>query len=501
MKYYFRKKILPFVLIFTCVQNAFTQSEVETKNSNGESEYRNPDGTFKESKHHEIPGEKYSWEIEIQPYESPDLSKKEEHETRYREHSGETGEGSKSNKSNQNFKEKSYSPYMAERNKVFQEVQNVDVLFENNKNKLLETTSTTKYERVNESYQNQEGLIPPEKLSRTGILLGSLVLSNQNSLFSPITKPLNIEIEDFKRNALKEELRSLFPEVYNKNAQEVMQAKMTLRDWSLIKDVIDDSIFQNEFINAQDAIQNIQNSINLTGLGPVESDLIHTIEGFNQKAFSRFADYLSSYIGSINTQQFDAGPEQQKHATEQLKAAFKDVALNQDYLSAASRILEVKNDLSNFKPAEAPAVDPIDFVPAGEILKIGKFLTMSGIEVILSKVTTIEAKNLIRSAAINVSERRITVLGKVGSYKELARELKANYFDIPDEIWKSMADSERKAANTKFLDRAVGRGDEIILSNRVMDIKVVTGHFREELDYMIEVKGYHLSPDGMRLIK
>jgi hypothetical protein len=63
-----------------------------------------------------------------------------------------------------------------------------------------------------------------------------------------------------------------------------------------------------------------------------------------------------------------------------------------------------------------------------------------------------------------------------------------------------MSSAEQWGANVKFLDRAIARGDKIILSNKVTDISKVTGAFRKELNYLIE-KGYKLSSDGLEMIK
>ena len=50
-------------------------------------------------------------------------------------------------------------------------------------------------------------------------------------------------------------------------------------------------------------------------------------------------------------------------------------------------------------------------------------------------------------------------------YIRVADELGAKRFSIPPEIWGKMDDVERWAANTKFLDRMIARGDEVVLSN------------------------------------
>ncbi len=94
----------------------------------------------------------------------------------------------------------------------------------------------------------------------------------------------------------------------------------------------------------------------------------------------------------------------------------------------------------------------------------------------------------------------VTVLGKYPDYLNIASELGANKFQIPAKIWNSMSAAEQWAANMKFLDRAIGRGDVIVLSNRVTDINKVSGAFRQELDYLIN-RGYRLSSDGLKMVK
>lgn len=63
-----------------------------------------------------------------------------------------------------------------------------------------------------------------------------------------------------------------------------------------------------------------------------------------------------------------------------------------------------------------------------------------------------------------------------------------------------MSKAEQWAANQKFLDRAIARGDDILLSNPVRNINDVTGAFRQELDYLMS-NGFSLSADGARLVR
>ncbi len=106
-----------------------------------------------------------------------------------------------------------------------------------------------------------------------------------------------------------------------------------------------------------------------------------------------------------------------------------------------------------------------------------------------------KAANVVDEAA-SAAKTGTTVLGKYPDYINLAGELGAKRFNIPISVWNKMTSSEQWAANVKFLDRMITRGDKIVLSNRVIDINKVTGAFRQELDYLIS-KGYKLSSDGL----
>ena len=100
----------------------------------------------------------------------------------------------------------------------------------------------------------------------------------------------------------------------------------------------------------------------------------------------------------------------------------------------------------------------------------------------------------------DVAKMGTTVLGKYPQYIELAGKLNARRFNIPSNVWNKMTPAEQWAANVKFLDRTIARGDKILLSNPVKNINNVSGYFRKELDYLIG-KGYRLSKDGTQLIK
>jgi hypothetical protein len=90
------------------------------------------------------------------------------------------------------------------------------------------------------------------------------------------------------------------------------------------------------------------------------------------------------------------------------------------------------------------------------------------------------------------------VLGRYPRYVELSDELNARRFQIPDEVWKRMTPDEQWAANQRFLDRTISRGDEIILSSPVKDLPPQSA-FAKELRYM-RSKGYRVSKDGKKLL-
>ena len=92
-----------------------------------------------------------------------------------------------------------------------------------------------------------------------------------------------------------------------------------------------------------------------------------------------------------------------------------------------------------------------------------------------------------------------TVLGHRPACVDLAKELNARYLNIPDEIWLRMSDAERWAANQRFLDRMIARGDNIRLATPIEEMRKNT-FFAREIEYLFE-KGYKASPDGCWLIK
>lgn len=91
-----------------------------------------------------------------------------------------------------------------------------------------------------------------------------------------------------------------------------------------------------------------------------------------------------------------------------------------------------------------------------------------------------------------------SVLGHYPGYLEKASELGARRFSVPPEVWAKMTDAERWAANQKFLDRLILRGDEVILSTPAG--RAIPGSsFARELEYL-QSQGYRLVDNGTRLV-
>jgi hypothetical protein len=95
-------------------------------------------------------------------------------------------------------------------------------------------------------------------------------------------------------------------------------------------------------------------------------------------------------------------------------------------------------------------------------------------------------------------QRGKIVLGHYPEYIEKARELDARIFNIPSHIWSRMSDVERWAANQKFLDRAIARGDDVILATNAAAARAGSW-FARELEYLA-TKGYRVAEDGMKMI-
>jgi hypothetical protein len=111
---------------------------------------------------------------------------------------------------------------------------------------------------------------------------------------------------------------------------------------------------------------------------------------------------------------------------------------------------------------------------------------------------TLKKCNSARAVAPAKRTSGSTVLGHYPDYMNMADSLGHRRFYIPDAAWDKMTDAQRWAANQKFLDRTISRGDDILLSTPLD--KVIPGsYFERELQYL-SGKGYRPSADGTRLV-
>jgi hypothetical protein len=97
------------------------------------------------------------------------------------------------------------------------------------------------------------------------------------------------------------------------------------------------------------------------------------------------------------------------------------------------------------------------------------------------------------------ASRGRAVLGHYPEYVRMAERLRARRFNIPASVWDRMTDAERWAANQRFLDRMIRRGDDIHVATPLDSVRPGT-YFEKELQYL-GTRGFTPSPDGTRLIK
>ena len=105
--------------------------------------------------------------------------------------------------------------------------------------------------------------------------------------------------------------------------------------------------------------------------------------------------------------------------------------------------------------------------------------------------------------AEQTANRVAAVIGKFSNspnYLEVAENLGAKKFNIPQHIWAKMSEAQRWTANQKFLDRAIGRGGDFMLDKPIKGISSVSGQLRKELNYLSQ-RGYELSRDGSRMVR
>jgi hypothetical protein len=92
----------------------------------------------------------------------------------------------------------------------------------------------------------------------------------------------------------------------------------------------------------------------------------------------------------------------------------------------------------------------------------------------------------------------ITVIGRYPQYLDLGSRIGGRVFNIPNDVWNKMSEAARWAANQKFLDRAICRGDKFLLSDDALNAPSGT-IFKKEVEYLLS-RGYEIIDDGFGMI-
>jgi hypothetical protein len=115
------------------------------------------------------------------------------------------------------------------------------------------------------------------------------------------------------------------------------------------------------------------------------------------------------------------------------------------------------------------------------------------------KITAAGAKSTKAGRVVAPANRATgtTVIGRHPDYVELSERLGARRFDVPKSVWDSWTPEQQWAANRRFLDRTITRGDEIVLATPVR--QAGRSFYRRELGYLFS-KGYRMADDGRHLV-
>lgn len=147
-----------------------------------------------------------------------------------------------------------------------------------------------------------------------------------------------------------------------------------------------------------------------------------------------------------------------------------------------------KSGISDFMQADA----------AGRAGIIGETAGHNGFDVTLA-VLAAEAPSVVHNIRAGVAGKGgTTVLGHYPEYVKLAEKLDAKVFQVPTEVWNKMTPAEQWAANAKFLDRAITRGDTFQLATKASEARAGS-FFERELQYLAG-KGYTIGSGGTSLL-
>ncbi len=109
-----------------------------------------------------------------------------------------------------------------------------------------------------------------------------------------------------------------------------------------------------------------------------------------------------------------------------------------------------------------------------------------------------EAAKASETAGVVAEKAGTSVIGHTPDYVNMAQDLKANYFKVPAEQWNALSETEKWAANQKFLDEAIARADIFRLATPLDKVREGSV-LQQEIQYLSS-KGYRLNADATALI-
>jgi hypothetical protein len=155
---------------------------------------------------------------------------------------------------------------------------------------------------------------------------------------------------------------------------------------------------------------------------------------------------------------------------------FSSGQFNNQLQTTASALNDASANNSNLSITILPAQTAIDKAQNGDFSGFESTIALGTIAGYTLPYTT-------GLSTVVVDGAGTTVLGSYPQYIELAQQLGANYFSIPAEEWAQMTAAEQWAANQAFLDAAIARGDNFLLSNAVTD---ASSYLAREIQYLID---------------
>ena len=259
---------------------------------------------------------------------------------------------------------------------------------------------------LDQVYSNDVDLITNSQKVRIINLTSQIVNYNQNNICE--SDPQNLinpshTFDEVRQKLLKGELQRMFPGAVNKSLSEVSQAKKMIQNWKLIDNVIGDSLFGDEFIKSDSAIQNIQNSINLEALPPVDSKLLSILDQAKTRSLQRFYGYTSGVLQGLPAADTDDSYRQE--AAKLTNYAFQNI-LSQNFTLAATNISEAKKLLEHTGGLTIPILAPDDLLFIGLPSAIIEGITKYGVGVALKDIGTAEERNIIRALIEKYSHLR-----------------------------------------------------------------------------------------------